>query len=435
MKRSLLALALGLASVTAPTFAENWPQWRGPNLNGSANEANLPEKLDESTLAWFADLPGRGASTPIIWDEKVFVSSQGTDGKLSAHCFERKSGKPLWTKEIALGSTVKNLADLASPSAATDGKVVIFYFGSGDLAAFDLDGKELWKRNIQKDHGPFYYQWIYGSTGLLHNGKLIIPVLQRDKPAGRGEAGGATKPMESYLVALDPATGEQMWKVNRPDEATMESKESYCTPIPWQRPDGKTELLIVGGDVVTGHDFDTGKELWRAGDWNPKKEMWWRLVPSVVVAGDLAIACAPKGGPVMAYKLGADVGNGTAARMAWSTKSFTSDVAVPLYYQGNLYVLEGEKKALTCVDPKTGEVKWSQKINSRPVFRASPTGADGKVYCMNEAGDIYVFSATEPKILSESSLKSQNKSHATISAAGGMLYVRTGDKLYCFGKK
>src|SRR5262249_41029995 len=113
---------------------------------------------------------------------------------------------------------------------------------------------------------------------------------------------------------------------------------------------------------------------------------------------------------------------------------YSTDVSVPLAYQGNLYVLD-DRKSLDCVDPKTGEKKWALKIDSRPVFRSSPTGADGKIYCINEAGEVWVTSASEPKVLSQVELDGQPKSHASISASHGQVFIRTGEKLYAFGKK
>ncbi|HEV8291323.1 MAG TPA: PQQ-binding-like beta-propeller repeat protein, partial [Tepidisphaeraceae bacterium] len=212
----------------------------------------------------------------------------------------------------------------------------------------------------------------------------------------------------------------------------VESKEAYSTPMPYQAKE-PAQIIIVGGDCVTGHDFDTGKEIWRAGGWNPNKIDSYRMVPSVVVADDLIVACAPKGQPVMAVRPGE--GDVTKTNFAWKSKDMTSDVAIPAFYQGNLYVLEGEKKVLDCVDPKTGEKKWSTKLDSRPVFRASPTAADGKIYCINENGEVWVCSANESKILWKGAMANRDKAHASIAVANGKVYVRTGERLYGFGKK
>jgi len=437
MKRQyFLSLAAGLLlSMGSMASAENWPQWRGPAFNGSSSETNLPENLDEKGALWSVELPGRGASTPIVWGERIFLTTQGKDRKLVALCFDAKNGQEVWRKEMGIAGNAKgNNADWAGPSAICDGKSVWFYFSSGDLAAFDMEGKPIWSLNVQKEHGPFNFQWIYGSSPLLYRGKLYIQVLHRDVPGGewRGPKPGESL-ADSYLLAKDPATGKDIWRVVRKDDnARVESKEAYSTPMPYQAAE-PAQIVLVGGDCVSGHDFDTGKEIWRAGGWNPNKIDSFRTVPSVVAADDLIVACAPKGQPVMAIKPGS--GDVTATNFAWKSKELSSDVATPAFYQGNLYVLETDKKILNSVDPKTGEKRWSTKLDGRAVFRASPTAADGKIYCINENGEVWVCSANESKILWKGSLANKDKSHAAIAVADGKVYVRTGERLYAFGKK
>jgi len=436
MKRhySLCLFVAALVAFASPGRAENWPQWRGPAFNGSSPEKNLPENLDEKGALWSIELGGRGASTPIVWGDRIFLTTQGQDRKLRAHCFDAKDGHELWQKEMGMAGNIKGNADWAGPSAICDGKSVWFYFSTGDLGAFDMEGKPLWSLNIQKEQGPFNYQWIYGSSPLLYRGKLYVQVLHRDIPTDKWRsAEPGEKQAASYLLAKDPATGKDIWRVVRKDDnARVESKEAYSTPMPYQVAE-PAQIIIVGGDCVSGHDFDTGKEIWRAGGYNPNKIDSFRMVASTVVADDLIVACAPKGQPVMAIKPGS--GDVTATNFAWKSKDMSSDVATPAFYQGNLYVLETDKKLLNCVDPKTGEKKWSLKLDSRPVLRASPTAADGKIYCINENGEVWVCSAAESKILWKGALTNKDKAHASIAVADGKVYVRTGEKLYAFGKK
>jgi outer membrane protein assembly factor BamB len=445
-----VVLALAAVVFTAPVGAENWPQWRGPALNGSSKATSLPDKLDpKQNLAWSVKLPGPGAGTPIVWDQRVFVSAlDGQSKKLLAMCLDRKDGRVLWRKEVGLGFTSNQRNNMASPSPITDGKTVWFYYGTGDLAAFDFEGKQLWARNIEKDYGPFHVQWIYGSSPLLYDGKLYVQVLHRDVPSGggrrrRGGQGGGegaaagaegAKPAESYLLALDPQTGTDVWRVVRTDDAREESKESYGTPVPFEGSPRK-EIVVIGGDAVTGHDAQSGKELWRVGGWNPEKIGHWRIVPSVLAAEGIAVACAPKGGPVMAIKAGGE-GDVTDSHVIWRSKDFTSDVCVPLYYKNQLYVLDGDAKKFHCVDLKTGKVKWSGSLGGDSVFRASPTGADGKIYCMNERGGVWVLSADEFKVLYKGDLGTGGDypTRSTISVADGHVFVRTSDTLYCFKK-
>lgn len=433
MKRFCLTLALaGVSFWPSLSVAENWPQWRGPALNGSTTETNLPDKLDPAAAAWTLPLPGNSAATPIVFGDRIFTTAlDKSSQKLVGYCVNRQNGTILWSKEIGLATEKRGNNDLAGPSPVCDGQSVFFYFGSGDLAAFDMEGNKRWSRNIQTDYGPFHVNWLYASSPLLFKGKLYIQVLHRNVPASNwNEPGPNDKLAESYLLCLDPANGKEIFRHVRPTDAKAESQESYATPMPWQGPD-HDEIVLIGGDCMTGHDAQSGKELWRASGWNPTHIKEWRLVPSVVIAGDMAIGCAPKHGPVMAVKLGQK----GKVPFAWTTTQTTSDVPVPLYYKGNLYVLDGDfKKGISCVDANTGTVKWFAPIQSpRAVFRSSPTGADDKIYCMNEAGDVFVLSAADGKVLSHTSLGG-GRARGEIAAAEGMLLVRTADKLYAFKK-
>ena len=423
-------LILGVAISVAR--GDEWPQWRGPHLNGSSDAKELPEKLDSGNQAWAVDLPGTGSGTPIIWQDRIFVSClDQKSSKLLAVCLSRKDGSVLWSKQVGLGYQKNDRNDTASPSPVTDGKMVWFYYGTGDLAAFDLDGNKKWARNLQKEYGPFNIQWIYASSPLLYDGKLYVQVLQRDVPPHRG-GGASGPPAESYLLAMDAATGKDLWKQIRPNDAVGESKESYGTPIPYSN-DGRTEILLIGGDCVTAHDPQTGKELWRCGGWNPAKVEHWRMVCSPVGVDGLVIACPPKGGAVFAIKDGGG-GDVTSTNVAWKNPELSTDAAVPLVYKDHLYVLNGDKKVLFCADPKSGKVTWSVPLGGRSVLRASPTGADGKIYLMNEAADVWVISADAGKILSKASLEGRNN-HATVAVVDGTVFIRAGEsggKLYSY---
>jgi outer membrane protein assembly factor BamB len=151
-------------------------------------------------------------------------------------------------------------------------------FGTGDVAAYDFQGKELWKRPLYKDYGRFAIMWIYGASPLLHDGQLIIPVLQRDQmPPDYPLAGGAPE-RHSFLLSLDPKTGKTLWEAKRVTDSTLESHESYATPVPHKGPHG-TEILIVGGDHISGHRPKDGSEIWRARLYE-KRDDWYRIVTS-----------------------------------------------------------------------------------------------------------------------------------------------------------
>jgi outer membrane protein assembly factor BamB len=440
MKTKLCAFVLsaaGFAFATSPLHAEHeWGQWRGPNFDGSTDAVNLPEKIDVNKPAWTAQLPGAGNGSPVIFGDKVFTGCvDPQSGKLLGVCISRADGHLLWSKEIGIGFTKSNRNNAASPSPVTDGKTVYFYFSTGDLAAFDMQGNPIWQRNLQKDHGEFNVLWIYSSSPLLYKGKLYVQVIHRNVKADglKGGTGG----VDSYLLAMDPTTGKDIWQVVRPSDAYAESRESYATPTPFEH-DGKTEIVLVGGDCVTCHDAETGKELWRAGGWNPTHIAHWRLVPSITVdAKDgLVFACAPKNGPVMAITKGGS-GDVSATAFAWKSDpktGITSDCCVPLMYKGDLYILNGDgKKTLFRLDPKTGQSKSSVDLGGKSVFRASPTAGDGKIYCMNENGDVWVIDADTLKILSQTSLDGK-PSRGSIALTDGEIIVRSGDKLFAFTK-
>ena len=434
MRNHSFSVALMLLSmISVAKAADQWPQWRGPNFNGSSDAKNLPDKLDATTQLWAIDLPGQGAGTPIIWNDRIFLTGIDDESrKLLAMCIARKDGSFLWKKEVGLNTQQNDRNNMASPSAITDGKLAFFYYASGDLVSFDVEGNQKWARNIQKDYGPFHMNWIYGSSPLLYGGKLYVQVLHRDVPA-HGPPDGS--PKDSYLLAVDPQTGKDIWRVIRPSDphAQQETKEAYSTPIPITR-NGKTEILLIGGDCVSAHDADTGKEIWRCGGWDPQSITHWRLVPSVVTYDDLVFAPPPKGGAIFAIRDGGSGDVTDSKQVAWKNKELSSDVCVPLVYKDHLYVLDGDKKRIYCADPKTGQIQWSGALGGRAVFRASPTGADNKIYCLNENGDVWVVSADEFKILSQNSLKT-GRSRASIAVVDGEVIVRSGDKVFAFMKK
>jgi len=425
-----ITATLLIAALVPGLWAENWGQWRGLAHNGSTSETGLPAALDASTQLWAIDLPGSGSGTPAVWGDKIFVSAvNAKTAALTCLCFARADGKPLWSAEVGIaGGNKKATSDLAGPSPICDGTSVFFYFGNGELAAFSLDGKELWKRNIAKDHGAFNVLHLYASSPLLHEGTLYVQVLHRDTPIG---AGGSTN-APSYLLGIDPATGKDRFKQLRPAPAAAESLESYATPIPTSA-GGKPEILVVGGDCITGHDPASGVERWRCAGWNPDRINHWRLVPSTVVIGDLAIVCPPKGGKVFAVKLGGS-GDVTTTGVAWKATDLSSDVCTPLVLGGKLIIADPDKKTVSCADPATGKRLWMTELGGGAVLRGSPTGGDGHIYQTNQAGDAWVIAAADGKILNKANLGG-NPTRASVALAYGTAFVRTGNKLLAFGKK
>ncbi|MBL8901571.1 MAG: PQQ-binding-like beta-propeller repeat protein [Planctomycetes bacterium] len=445
------AAVLLFSCVLAPTVAaQDWLQWRGPRWDGSSEVQGLPEKLDASAIRWRAPLPGAGASTPIICGTRVFVTAADEESeKLVALCFDRESGKELWAKELGPTYTpagrgkptaIDNRSNYATPSAACDGERVFFFFGNGDLAATTLAGEELWKRNLQQDYGDFAFQWTFSATPTLHGGKLYLAILQRDQPTGRG-AKKPEQPIPSFVLCIDPRTGKTDWKVERKAPAQMESLESYATIVPRVRKDGRTELIVLGGDVITGHDPADGKELWRWGTWNEgHREAWWRIVPTPVVGGDVVLVCAPKRAPVYAVKLDGE-GPLPAEALVWKSEgrpnSVTSDVPTPLFHEGRFYVASDLANALSRVDPATGKVEWTVELDREFLWRASPIAAGGRIWMQNHHGTLYGFAPTDGKEVARLALGRDDDDGicASVAAAHGRLFVRTNRELVCLGKE
>ena len=427
----------GVAVAALSSSAENWAHWRGPHFDGSTTETKLPIEFSRTeNVKWSTPLPGTSAATPIVWEDFVFVSSGDDKTKgMRALCLDRKTGKVLWNQEVGLGYNYDEKSNFASPSPVTDGKEVVFVYGNGEVAAFDLEGKKLWQRSLQKDYGPFSYQWTYGASPTIFQNQVLIQVLRRDVPVhGRG---WTDKPNESYVLALEPQTGKELWRNIRPSDARQESHEAYSTPIPFEH-NGRTEILITGGDCITGHDPKNGQELWRWGTWNPEKITHWRLVPSPVAGEGVILACAPKGSPVYAFKSGAK-GKQDDSVIAWKSggREVTSDVATPLFYKGRFYVLRGEPQAaISRVVPTTGKVEWTGELPGRIKIESSPVGADDKIYFQNFRGEVFIVGAGEEfKLLKSIPMgdEGDDQLRSCIAVSQGQLFIRTGHKLYCVG--
>jgi outer membrane protein assembly factor BamB len=437
--RTMLTIALitAISTAAATLRAGDWPQWRGPNFNGSTDEKNLPSDWSRTeNIAWIAPLPGDAASTPIVCGDRVFLSGVDSDkDTLVALCFDRADGKLLWRHDVAEGTRRDERSNFAAPSPATDGDRVIFFYSNGDLISFDFDGKREWARNIQQDYGTFAFGWTFSSSPTLFGGKLYFQVLQRDVPAsGRGFS---DRKNDSYILAMDPATGKTLWRVVRESKAVDESREAFTTPIPFIH-EGRGELLVVGGDALTGHDLETGKELWRWGTWNPNRIGHWRLVPSPVAGGGVVLACAPKGKPVFAVKAGGNrlLDDDSIAWASHDVREVSSDVPTPAYYDGDFFVLSVER-GLSRVEPRSGKVKWTIETPGRARYEASPTAADGKIYIVNFDGDVSVIAAADGKVLNTISMDEPAQGEvvrASVAAAHGQLFIRTTRRLYCVGK-
>ncbi len=398
--------------------AENWPQWRGPSLNGVSSEKNLPTSWSrDENVIWKLALPSWSGATPIIWGERIFLNVADKDD-IFLWCIDRTRGAVLWKKFLTAGNYKINKQNMSSPSPVTDGTNVYIMTGNGILKAFEFSGNELWVRDIQKDYGRFGLNWGYASSPLLYEDALYVEVLHGMKTRD-----------PSYVLRIDKKTGKTVWRVERPTEAIHESPDAYTTPA-LLRYDGNTEIVVSGGDCVTGHDPATGKELWRANGFNPQKDPAYRVIASPVVF-DGVIYTPTRVRPLQAFRSGGR-GDITETHRLWAFQN-GPDVPTPVT-DGTYFYIVNDRGIVWCLDAKTGKEIWGPQRIQHGIYSASPVLADGKIYITNEDGLTTVFRAG-PKfeLLAENNLDDYTLSSPAIS--DGQIFLRTAQYLYCIGKQ
>jgi outer membrane protein assembly factor BamB len=416
---SLLVAMVVLLSLAGATPAENWPQWRGPGGDGVSKETNLPTEWSSTkNVAWKLKLPGMGGSTPAVWGERIFLTS-GDGPDLVLLCISTE-GKELWKRQLGTGDRKVQRGpegNNASPSPSTDGKYVYAFVGTGDCACFDFDGKEIWKFNAQERYGKFRMQYGMHSTPLLHGDRLYFQLIHD---------GGA------WVIAIDKSNGKEVWKVNRESDGVAENKHSYASPVLWSN--GKDSYLIShGNDYAIAHRLDDGSEIWRVTDLNPKSKYNYtlRFVSSPVATPDLIVVPSAKNGPTVALKPDGSgkIGPGDKAEQ-WRYAT-TPDVPSPLVYEGLVYLCMAQNGRLICLDAKTGKKQYEEDLH-RAIYRASPVGADGKVYLTARDGVISVVKAgAKFELLAANTLPDQITASPAIS--NGRIYVRGWETLYALG--
>jgi outer membrane protein assembly factor BamB len=423
---------LFVISLTAA--AQNWPSFRGPEAAGVADGQHLPVQWDVAKgkgILWSTAVPGLAHSSPIVWGDRIFVTTavsskpdasfkRGLYGEGNASddtsvqrwrvlAFHRDTGKLLWQQTAYEGAPKEKRhmkATYANSTPAADGRMVVAFFGSQGIYAYDFDGKLLWKRDLGRLNVGAYdlkdYEWGTASSPIIYKDLVIV---QCDQQEG------------SFLIALDRASGKTVWKTER-DELP-----SWGTPAIFAGRQ-RTELVTNGSNFIRGYDPATGKELWRLGGSSKI------TAPTPVSSGDLVLVASGRRpeAPIFAIR----PGSGGEPKVAWQKQQRGPYMPTPLIYGEYLYIL-GNAGIFDCYVFKTGEEVYRERLSHQGSgFSGSPVASDGKIYLPSEDGDIFVVKAGKQfELLSKNEMGEPLM--ATPAIAAGKLIVRTEHKLWAIG--
>lgn len=450
MRNLLTSVAMCVALVVVHLHADDWPQWRGPLASGVSAEQGLPARWsDTENVAWKAPLPGLGISSPIVFGERVFVTSQAGNGVVRpgprlvqsgnaadagerplgagspavasaktgptsggakvvflVSAFDRASGRRAWQFELPAEGPLPSVHEkhnLASPSPTADSERVYAWFATGQIAAIDHTGKLVWKKHLGAEYGPFEINWGHGSSPVVHRDQLILLCYHEPR---------------SYLLSLDARTGAVKWKVDATPGVT-----SYSTPLVVDA-GGRSEIVVNSSTGVSGHDLATGQRLWHVEETNR-----FPIPMPLFHDGMIYTSRGYRSSPFMAIKPGGK-GNVAASHVTWRVPSGAPYVSSILHYNGLIY-MTGDVGVLTVVDGKTGERVHQERLGG--VYSASPVAGDGKVYLASEDGETIVIAASRtPKVMARNRLNARQLASPAI--AGGRLFIRSDDALFAIGK-
>jgi outer membrane protein assembly factor BamB len=426
--RSLITLA-AFCLLLSPAAAGNWPQWRGPEGTGVSQEKEVPIVWHEGRgIVWKCPLPEWGTSTPAIWGDAIFVTSHTAENKLLLMRIDKKTGKLVWQQEVGSGEAVREapkrstqkfhqLHNLASPSPVTDGKFVVVHFGNGDLAAYDYDGQQLWRRNLQEDYGAYSIWWGHANSPVL-SGNLVISVSMQDSLADQ-----QANPIESYLIAHDLDSGDVRWKIPRNTQAKAEECDAYTTPLLCQL-NGKEQLVVMGGNQLDAYDPATGKQLWFLDGL-----VGGRTVTGPTTAHGLIYTTRGMRGPLLAVDP-KQQGELTFRDIVWDYKEGTPDTCCPVVWNDLLFTVADDGVA-RCFDAQSGNLQWKERLKGK--YKASPVAAEGRIFFLNTEGVTTVVSAS-PRYDELVENKLDDETIASPAISDGKIYIRGRKSLYCIGR-
>lgn len=418
------ALALLIVSFAACCRAQgaDWPNWRGPGLDGVAAGSGYPTAWSaDRNVAWRVPLPGAGASTPAVWGDRV-VLTLAIDGEDTVLCLDR-AGRELWRRALGAERAGKHAkATGSNPSPVTDGKHVWVYFKSGELAALDLaDGRVAWRVNLQERFGEDTLWWDLGTSPVLTADAVVVAVMHSGP---------------SYLAAFGRTDGELRWKHDRDLGAPEEAAQSYSTPLVLPGEDRFGEpaevIVVLGADHVTAHDAADGRELWRVGGLNPGGERFFRSIASPVAAGGLIIAPYARGSTLTAVRRGGS-GDVTATHVAWRRSDLGADVPTPAVLDGQVVVCT-DGGGIECLEAATGTTLWKEQLpKNRHAYSASPVIAEGRVFATREDGETAIVAlpaaGTGAAVVGSGMLDEMTV--ATPVCVDGRIFLRSRDALWC----
>ena len=434
--RLLLLVCLTVMLLSSLSLGENWPQWRGAKADGISSEKNIPTKWSKSeNIAWRTPMPGQAGATPCVWGDRIYATS--ADKKdLVLVCLNTMDGKILWKQTVGTGNQDARAGEgnSASPSPSTDGEHVWVFFGTGILGCYTKDGKEVWKFDVADRFGKLDIQFGMTSTPVLDGDALYLQLIH-------GRMSRQDQSRTGKIVRLDKFTGKTVWEVDRVTDAQFECKHSYASPFIYD--DKKLKFLVAhGADCTSGHDLETGKEIWRFGLLNgptpinsKPNDPTFRFVasPCVSPATNTIIIPTAKEGPVLAIKASELKGDSSAKAsvVAWHQPR-TPDVSIPLVVDGLVYLLNKDGM-LQCVELATGNEVYKNRTYTGQ-HRSSPMSADGHIYFGSNDGHFTVVKAGRDfEIVSTIEMGEAITASAIVS--NGTLYIRSYEALYAIKNK
>ena len=408
-----LFVAGNLATAADPS---NWPRWRGADDNGSIEGGSYPVKWSTDDALWKAPLPGKGCSTPVIWNRTLFLTAAVKE-RDAVLAFDW-SGRQLWQSVLGPENPGKHRNGSGSnASPTTDGQGIFVYFKSGTLAALELDGTVRWRTDLVERFGPAKLFWDHGTSPVLTTDDVIMARMHNG---------------ESWVAAFDKQTGAIRWKVARNYETPTEGDHGYATPMLIKHR-GNDALLVWGAQHLTIHHPKDGKLLWSCGDFNPASNALWPSIATPVIAGDIAVIAYgrnDRGKPRLhGIRLGVQGAAADSPRI-WKRTDAGTFVPTPIEYQGRVYLV-GDRGQVKCIDPVTGKIVWSGSFpKNRAAFYASPLIAGGNLYAPREDGVVFVASiANQFELLAENDM--QDRVIASPVPALNRLFIRGEQHLFC----